>query len=108
MTLEELTNLLLSIPGFSGKVAYYAFPLGSAPELPFIVYEETSSANIAADNKVYHKRKNLDIELYTEFKDTATENLVETALDSAEIVWSKTEDYLDSERCYMLTYSITI
>ena len=34
MSLNELATLLQSIPEFSEKVAYYAFPEGEAPELP--------------------------------------------------------------------------
>lgn len=108
MSLAELAALLQGIPGFSGKVAYYAFPENDAPALPFIVYEETGSNNVVADNVVYSKRKNINIELYTEFKSEETEAALEDMLQAVELVWTKDEDYLDSERCYMITYSLTI
>lgn len=108
MSLAELAALLNGVPGFSGKVAYYAFPENGAPDLPFIVYQETGSNNIVADNVVYKKRKNIEVELYTEFKSETTESSLENMLDAAEIVWQKSEDYLDTERCYMITYSFTI
>lgn len=108
MPLEELAALLESIPGMAGKVAYYAFPLNEAPPLPYITYLQTASDNMAADNRVYHKRRDVDVELYTERKDLNLENALEAALDSAGIVWAMDEDYLNSERCYMLTYSISI
>ena len=36
------------------------------------------------------------------------EKTVEDALSSAELIWTKNEDYLDSERCYMITYTVAI
>ena len=53
MSLNELATLLQSIPDFSGKVAYYEFPDGEAPELPYIVYLETGENNFIADNTVF-------------------------------------------------------
>lgn len=108
MTLASLARILTGIPGFQNRVAYRAFPENQAPELPFIVYIATASDNFTADNLVYFPQQSVDVELYTEHKDEATEAAVESALNAAEIVWSKDEDYIDSEACYMIVYSITI
>lgn len=108
MRLPELAILLSDIPGFYGKVAYRAFAEAAAPDLPYITYLETGSDNMAADNSVFHKQTEVDIELYTLTKSPDTEELVEAALNSAELYWEKTEDYLESEACYMIVYSITI
>lgn len=108
MRLPDLAILLSDIPGFYGKVAYRAFPEKEAPELPYITYLETDSDNMAADNSVYHKNTNVDVEMYTVDKSPETEDLVEEALNSADLYWEKTEDYLESEACYMIVYSITI
>lgn len=108
MSLNELATLLQSIPEFSGKVAYYAFPEGDAPELPYIVYLETGEKNVLADNTVIYRLINVDIELYTALKDPRLEKTVEDALSTAELIWIKDEDYLDSDRCYMITYTVAI
>lgn len=108
MTLTELAEILTAIPGFAGRVSYYAFPEQEAPDLPFITYLETGSNNFAADNRVYYKGSQIDIELYTEHKDEATEGDVESALDAAELVWVKSDDYLEDENCWMIVYTITI
>jgi hypothetical protein len=108
MTLAELYTLLKSITGFDKKVTYRAWPVGKAPKLPFICFLTDSSDNVLADNKVYLKRLDVDVELYTAQKDETSEGLVEALFDSNDIPWAKTEDYIDTENCYMITYSITI
>lgn len=108
MTLSDLHTALQSIAGFEQKVAYRAFPVGKAPKLPFICYLATSTDNFDADNTVYHVLQGVDIELYTKDKSEDTEQLVEAKLDSLNIVWNKYEEWLDSEECYEIIYSITL
>lgn len=108
MSLTELFSILNGITEFTNKVAYRSFPVNQAPALPFICYLETQSNNQFADNKVNHVVRGIDIELYTETKDTASELLVETALDDNCIPWNKSETYIDSEQCYEIVYSIEV
>ena len=107
MTAKQLSNILETIPGFVDRVAMNAFPEGEAPELPWIVYRQTSANRLLADNRVYYNSPVFVIELYTEVKSPETEAALESALASAELIWTKDEDYLDSERCYMITYTVT-
>ena len=107
MTAQQLSNILETIPGFGDRVAMNAFPEGEAPELPWIVYRQTSANGFFADNRVYYNSPVFVIELYTEFKSPETEKTLESALASAELIWTKDEEYLDSERCYMVTYTAT-
>ena len=108
MTLKSLNTALNSIPGFNKKVAYRAFPVGKAPKLPFICYLCTNTNNFTADNFVYQVVQEVDIELYTAKKDEKSEQAIEKMLNDNSIVWEKYEDYLDSEDCYMISYTITI
>lgn len=108
MTLKDLHTALQSISGFDTKVAYRAFPVGKAPKLPFICYMATSTNNFDADNKVYHVLQEVDIELYTKEKSEATEALVESKLDELNLVWNKYEEWLDSEECYEIIYTVTL
>ena len=127
MTLKELNAALQSINGgiwlwdpfdfetdmvatvkFDKKVAYRAFPVGKAPKLPFICYVATQTNNFDADNKVFHVLQDVDIELYTKDKSEALENLVESKLNELNLVWDKYEEWLDSEECYEIIYSITL
>lgn len=106
MTLEALFSLLDAV--LRGKVVYNAFPENSAPEMPFICIVEQSSDNFGADNKVFYKRKNVDVELYTNYKDPATEELVENALDEAGIFYESTDTYIEDEKCFERVYSIEV
>lgn len=108
MTLAELYTKLNGITGFDKKVAYRAFPVGDAPELPYICYQATQTDNFNADNAVYEVIQGVDVELYTENKDLTSEAAIESMLDTAEIPWEKYEEYLDDENCYMITYEIEI
>lgn len=108
MSLTELYSILNGIDAFKNKVAYRSFPIGSAPSLPFICYLETSTNNAFADNTTYKVVKGVDVELYTETKDLISEELIENALYEHKIPWNKTEQYIDSEHCYQITYSMEV
>ena len=108
MTLQSLNTALNAIPGFNKKVAYRAFPVGKAPKLPFICYLCTNTDNFMADNFVYDVIQEVDIELYTAKKDEKSEQAVEAMLAKNLIPWQKYEEYLDSENCYMISYTITL
>jgi len=110
MTLTELRIALESVNdgAFQNKVAYRAFPVGAAPALPFICFQETESNNFLADSKVYHKITDVDIELYTEDKDPSTEEALESMLNSKLLVWSKSEVYIESEDVLQIVYEISI
>ena len=103
MTLEEVQNLLetTGLP-----VAYRAFPVGAVPPLPFICYLTPGTNNFGADDGVYHIINAVRVELYTEYKDSETEGRVENALSS--FFWDKDVEYIDSERCYQITYEIEV
>ena len=107
----ELTNLkaiLEGITGYADKVVYYAWPEREAPQLPFICYLERQSNNFFADGITFAEIKAIDIELYTEKRSTAEEKKVEAALTSNGIPWEKAIDYIDDEKCWMITYTVEV
>lgn len=108
MDLEALGALLEEIPGFKNRVAYHKFPSGKFPGLPVIRYLVSDYITICADNRVYVNYPVLTIELCTENKDIAAENLVETALDAAGLLYGKYEESTDSELCYVVAYTVCI
>lgn len=108
MTLAELNTILKTANGFKDKVVYRAWPVGHAPNLPFICYLMDSSDNFGADNKVYKTINRVRVELYTEYKDETSESAIESVFDSNDIYWEKDETYVDDEDCYLIIYTIEV
>ena len=104
MALDELYLILSAVY----PTAYWSFPEGEAPAMPFITYFEESSDNFAADNKVYHHRKNISVELMTKTKNPTAEANLEAAFDSHDIYWNKTETHLDDEDAFEVIYSLEV
>lgn len=105
MKLTEIKTML----GQTGLPnTYYSYPIGEVPALPYIVWYLPYSDNVAADDKVYKKIESLNIELYTKTKNFAKEKAVEDVLDTWQMVWEKTESYLDDEKMYEVLYEMQI
>jgi len=88
--------------------AYWMFPEDDpnnpAPPPPFIVYYYTDSNDLLADGINYQKIRGLTVELYCDNKDFTLEQAVEDKLTSNGFVYSKAEDYIESEKLYMTSY----
>lgn len=106
MTLEDLYKELNS--AFPNKVAYNSFPVREVPEMPFLCIVETRTDNFGADNKVFYKRHNVDIELYTKQKDLNAEQALEDTLDACSIFYNAEDIYLDDEKCLERVYEIEV
>lgn len=88
--------------------AYDHFAEGESPDTPFICYLLPQSDNFSADGKVYLKVSSVNIELYTDSKDLAVEQKLETALDIHGIFYDKTEVWIESEKLYEVLYSFEL
>ena len=83
MTYKEVNLMVASI----GKpYAYYQFPEGTDTAPPFICFYFDSSSDLAADNTNYQRIRPLVIELYTDNKDFALEETVETTLPASKFM----------------------
>ena len=80
----------------------------TAPRPPFLIFLSVGENTFAADNKMYHSFKRLNIELYTDEKSPETEKAVEEILTSHGIFYSKTETYIDSEKLYQILYETEV
>lgn len=112
MTYLEVATALMSVTVGTNQTipcAYMQFPEdGTAPEPPFMVYYFDYSEDFLADNVNYAPIRHIVVELYTNTKDFTTESAVESHLTSNGFVFSKTEDYIESERLYMVTYNTEV
>lgn len=99
---EAALKTLLQSTGLSVAYHHYASP----PTPPYVVYLFAYSSNFGADNRVYNRVKNFQVELYTTKKDLASELLIENALDAADVYWEKTETHIESEGLYQILYEL--
>lgn len=85
--------------------AYDHFAEGESPDPPFLCFLTANSDNFAADGKVYVKIMEVHMELYTDRKDPEAEQKVEDTLDQSEMVYDKTETWIDTEKLYEVLYT---
>ena len=108
MTLAELATALNSL---GMRVAYDHFIVdsnNSAPKPPYLVYLYAYSSDLYADNINYKNVDNMQIELYTDKKDLASEKLVEDKLKELKLPYSKTGAWIATENLYQMVYDIAL
>jgi len=105
MTYDDITNMLkeAGLP-----LAYDHFAEGESPAPPFLIFLFPGSDNMFADNGVYFKISQLNMELYTDKKDPELEEKLEDILTAHEIPWEKSEVWIDSEKMYEVLYQTEI
>lgn len=101
MTYAEIASMIEST-GLEN--AYYQYPEGEAPELPYILFYYPERNDFQADNKNYARIPQLNIELYTKEKDFDKEKLIEDLLDENDIPYDKEEQYIEKEKMYEVLY----
>ena len=101
MTYENVIEMLeeAGLP-----LAYDHFAEGESPEPPFLIFLFPGTDNVFADDTVYQKIDELNIELYTDKKDLETENLIEDILIAHELPYEKSEVWIESEKMYEVLY----
>ena len=103
MKLSELKEIL-EATGY--PVAYSHFNREVKP--PFICYVIPYSPNFIADDMVYHKINDVDIELYTDLKNEETEAALEAVLDANHIPYFSDETFIESEKLFQKTYEVRL
>ncbi len=88
--------------------AYDHFAEGESPDPPFIVFLFPGSSNMFADDSVYLKVSELHVELYADKKEPEIEEAIEDVFAAHEVLWEKTETWIESERLYEVLYATEI
>ncbi|MCD8098607.1 MAG: hypothetical protein LUE31_11430 [Lachnospiraceae bacterium] len=88
--------------------AYDHFAEGESPEPPFICFRYPRADNFGADNTVYARSNELDIEVYTDYKDPVLKESIEEILTDAELYYKKSEVWIESEKLYEVLYTVTV
>lgn len=105
MTTTEVATMIASL---EIPFAYYQFEEGTAEPTPFICYYYGRSNDFVADGTNYSHIWPLVIELYTDQKDFAREKAVADKLTANGFVYTKTTEYIGSERMYMTTFETEV
>lgn len=105
MTLSEIVDMLkeTKIP-----FAYRAFEANGAPAPPFICYLFPNNIPEAADDANVISIEELDIELYTPYKDFELEASIEAILTAHDLSFSRDETWLDDEQMQMTVYTMEV
>lgn len=103
MTYKEVKTLLSTT---NLPVVYYQWPEGQAPEPPYLIFYYPGDNDFIGDNSNYQKIRELTVELYTDQKDFALEEVVEGVLSG--MVYSRYETYIDDERMFLVTYEMEV
>lgn len=88
--------------------AYHHFAEGEAPVLPYLIYTYPESIPYAADDGVYEQGSSLQLELYSETRDLPIERRIEHMLDVNDLVYRKSEVYIESEQLYEIIYEMEV
>lgn len=82
------------------------FPTTQKVVPPFILYRNTNTTTIKADDKVFVKDNNYIVDLITEVKNVVLEEQLETLFNDNHLPYDKEEDYISDERIYQIRYFI--
>lgn len=102
----KLADLMIILKQSGFETAYHHFCKPPVP--PFIAVIGRNSENFSADNIPFYQFQNYDIELYTELKNIEAEKKIEDILLTNRIYWEKSENYIESENLFQISYSIQI
>ncbi len=99
--MEELYKILKTT---GLPVAYSHFTRKAEP--PFVVYFVDGEDGIFADNKIYAKLIDYEIELYTKNKDLESEKKIEEVLEKNQINYIKETTWINDEKLYQVVFYI--
>lgn len=105
MTLVEVNKMVESI---GLPYEYYEFKEGESPSPPFICFFYGPSDDLYADNENYQDIRQLNIELYTAYKDFALEKTIENVLKLNGLSFYREENFIESEQIWQIAYEMEV
>jgi hypothetical protein len=104
MTLEEFKERLetTGLP-----VAYRHFQDDEHVQMPFVVYCESNTNNMAADDTVFKEYRHIQVDLFSTEKDEVSEDKIKSVLGSIGF-YNSTETYEEGQLFCRMTYEIEI
>lgn len=105
MTYQEISEMVAAV---GLPYAYYQFPDNTVEAPPFVCFYFPGNDDFVADNINYSKIERLVIELYTDNKDFSLENTIESILAAHDLVYSRVETVIDTEKMFEVTYTMEV
>lgn len=100
-----MANLITILQKLNMPYAYHHFAENNAPSPPFAVYLLPNTNHFKADGKIFFKVSIVHLEIYTEKKDIILESQVEKILENNNIIYDKSEVWIESEKLYEVLYT---
>lgn len=105
MKISEINTMVESI---GLPFDYYQFPEGTDQAPPYVVWFLSRDNDMMADDTNYCDIEQLNIELYTSFKDFEKEAQVESVLKENNFTYHKESTKIDSENLYQTSYEMEV
>lgn len=105
MSYQDIMDMVQSI---GLPFAYDHFNEGESPAPPFVIFRFPGDANFSADGVAYIQGKQLDIELYTDYKDQELEDRIAEILEDNGIYYDRTETWIPTEKLYEVLYRMEV
>lgn len=105
----ETDAIVFSTLGTIGvPVTKLAWPVGSAPELPWVAFVRERGGEVFCDNTNYHRFPRYRAELYMKENDPELIEAFEKAVGKLGTYRVYSDDFVDSEHCYLLSLEFTL
>ena len=108
MKKSEFRQMLGLFETYGIPITYYSYPERQAPELPYAVYYFPDERPEAADDRNWGRISTLNIELYTREKDYMVEANVDQILAAYDLVYTKSETYINNEHMFQVLYQTEV
>lgn len=96
------------IAGLNLPYAYYQFDEGTDKSPQYILFFFSENRDVYADDSNYVDKEQLNIELYTNFRDFDLEKTIETYLKSNGFSYYKEYSFIDSEKLWQIAYEMEV
>ena len=100
MDYTDLITILATI----SNIKFYSVTAPEKTAMPYGVIIYGGSDDLEADNKNFYPRQNIELQIYTQYKNDALYAAIETVLKNNEIVYASDETKDDSEQFYIKYY----
>lgn len=106
---EALERLYNAFRSAGMRYAYNRYPADeNAPKMPYVSAMVVGGSAVPADDEMYYKTSDIEVLLFSNWKNIEAELNVMNVLESQEIQYTWKEQYNEDAKCYMITYKFKV